>query len=370
MSQGTLAMEVGVSKEYISMVETGKRTPGLETLYRLANFFNKNIDYFLKEEESPFAVMLRAEKLSLSDKKYLLKFQKIIEDYYFLEEVSGQKLKPSAAYSPPGEKQVKDKHLLIDYVESISRQERERLGLGLRPSCNFYALIENEGVRLVRFKLPKQSNISGAFFNYKNQAFIFINASMPSSRQLFTLAHEYCHYLIFRDQKFEIDYEGNVEEASVSREKPLSERIADIFAANFLIPKEALDKFKADFNNRFDIEEIIYLKRYFGVSYQAMLYRLKNLNYIKHADLEYLRNVKPSLIEREFFGPSNEEPAKDIRFPSERFHKLALDAYLNNKITIGRLAEILEKDVFAVHELLAESGLLKRRKNVPKKGSD
>ena len=56
-TQEELAKALGVSKEFISMIESGKRLPSLETMSKLGKIFNKGTDFFLREEEEPFAAL-------------------------------------------------------------------------------------------------------------------------------------------------------------------------------------------------------------------------------------------------------------------------------------------------------------------------
>ena len=45
LSQQELAAKIGISKSSINMYERGEREPGLETVKRIADFFNVDIDY-------------------------------------------------------------------------------------------------------------------------------------------------------------------------------------------------------------------------------------------------------------------------------------------------------------------------------------
>ncbi|GAI13928.1 unnamed protein product, partial [marine sediment metagenome] len=63
ITQDVLAKGVGLSSEFISLLELGKRMPSLETLTALADYFRKDVSYFLKEKEETFKIILRAEGL-------------------------------------------------------------------------------------------------------------------------------------------------------------------------------------------------------------------------------------------------------------------------------------------------------------------
>ena len=54
LNQRELAIHLGVSNGAIGMWETGKRQPDLETIKKIASFFNVSVDYLLfGKQESP-----------------------------------------------------------------------------------------------------------------------------------------------------------------------------------------------------------------------------------------------------------------------------------------------------------------------------
>ena len=63
ITQDALAKGVGLSSEFISLLELGKRMPSLESLTALADYFRKDVSYFLKEKEETFKIILKAEGL-------------------------------------------------------------------------------------------------------------------------------------------------------------------------------------------------------------------------------------------------------------------------------------------------------------------
>lgn len=52
-SQQELADKLGISKSAISMYENGNREPDLETLERIADFFNVDMDYLIGRKKTP-----------------------------------------------------------------------------------------------------------------------------------------------------------------------------------------------------------------------------------------------------------------------------------------------------------------------------
>lgn len=50
-SQLRVAMDLSISREALSYYENGKRSPDVEMLCRLSNYFNVSIDYLINGEE-------------------------------------------------------------------------------------------------------------------------------------------------------------------------------------------------------------------------------------------------------------------------------------------------------------------------------
>ncbi|MHB8481684.1 MAG: UPF0175 family protein [Nitrospiria bacterium] len=103
---------------------------------------------------------------------------------------------------------------------------------------------------------------------------------------------------------------------------------------------------------------IIALRRYFGVSYQALLFRLMNLNWLSEKEREELESMSPSLNKLEKILHEQGEIDLESRYPlkkdylPERYQHLALEAYRQGKISIGKLAELLRKNLYEVRDLL------------------
>lgn len=50
-SQLKVAMDLNISREALSYYENGKRSPDLDMLVTLSNYFNRSIDYLITGEE-------------------------------------------------------------------------------------------------------------------------------------------------------------------------------------------------------------------------------------------------------------------------------------------------------------------------------
>lgn len=109
------------------------------------------------------------------------------------------------------------------------------------------------------------------------QALMGVNSNEPKTRMRFTIAHEIAHFIFDKKTAVSIDYRNN----GSSLDKPLEEKRADLFAANLLMPRKKLqlDVEKISQEN-ITKDKIADLARQYGVSSEAMMYRLANLNLI------------------------------------------------------------------------------------------
>ncbi len=109
-----------------------------------------------------------------------------------------------------------------------------------------------------------------------------------------------------------------------------------------------------------EASDIIALRRHLGVSYPALLFRLMNLGWLSEKECEAYRSMSPKLNKLEQLLCGQEEPefgawysGKEDSLP-ERFQYLALEAYRQGEISIGKLAELLRKNLYEVRNLLKD----------------
>ena len=348
ITQDALAKGVGLSSEFISLLELGKRMPSLETLTALAGYFRKDVSYFLKEKEETFKIILRAEGLDEKAKAEIKKFKKYCEEYIHLEELTGRHLEPGPIYA----------HIS---PERMADEERRRMGFGDEPVRDIFSLLELHGLHIIRQPIPEKSNISGIFifFEVERAAFALINSAQTIGQQALIATHEYCHYLKDRNAGPIIDNPDIFIDEYVSLYHP-REKFAQTFAVRFLIHpakvKKIIDK---DFHSKkLSFADVLYLKRYFGVSAIAMLRTLKDLEYLSRSKFEEYQKLDPSPYEEVFFGKLAEEDRLRKRTKgvilSSRMKSLALEAYKKKKISPEKLSRFLKKDKNKINSVLGK----------------
>jgi hypothetical protein len=195
--------------------------------------------------------------------------------------------------------------------------------------------------------------ISGLLVNHPEAGpVIFVNASQYRWRQVFTAAHEYGHALFHRSDQ---PVACRIFASERGSGDITGEEFVNVFASEFLMPEDGIKRFLIDIgaaSGRLGPEEIIRLQRYFGVSFQAMLYRLLRLRLLSESDVEKMKDeIRPVAlawrlgypIEADEFGEAHDEEGLDLarKFPKE-YIGLTLTAFERRIVSNGRAAELLE----------------------------
>lgn len=134
---------------------------------------------------------------------------------------------------------------------------------------------------------PAEDDLSGFLYRdrAKKTAIIGVNSTHAPNRRRFTTAHELGHYLLHDFDDVHVDRQFKVwlrSEAS-SQGTDLEEKEANLFAAEILMPARLVERDieKIGVFDLMDEEVIAKLAARYGVSAQAMSFRLSYLGYIE-----------------------------------------------------------------------------------------
>jgi len=271
LTQTEAAQALGLTSAGLSQYESGKRRVDALTLERLSRLYGVPLRYFFGEEvpqaEWEEALRLASAQMGPESKAgiaHLIEKLHLLEDLYTRTETPlPGRLHPPFAFLP--EASFSDEE-----VAELAEKARWHFGLGLAPLSDLRSLLEALGCKV--FAVPLGQNhgqLSGLSFLHPGIGPIVVfNEDQAYSRRTFTMAHELAHRLYHYDRPVVL--------CRAMETRPM-EAFADRFAAHFLIPREALHDRLRDQGTRTvgRPEEVIHLARYFGVSYQAMLRRLR-----------------------------------------------------------------------------------------------
>ena len=159
---------------------------------------------------------------------------------------------------------MRDKYELAKLASEL----RRRLGEDDHSRIDVFQLAYTiEPLTLVFY--PMSDRISGMCFKGAEDVLIAINSRMTHGRQRFSMAHEFYHY--FYDNMSTIICAQDIGEPSDF------ERNANTFASFFLAPPAALSAAIKELKEKHQIlnrSDIVKLEQFFGMSRQALLFRL------------------------------------------------------------------------------------------------
>ncbi len=166
---------------------------------------------------------------------------------------------------------------------------------------------------------------------------ICINSNMSKGRQRFTLAHELYHLLFEEDKRNLIICEASNDDDS--------EIEANIFASYLIMTYEGLERY-AKTNNltEWSLEEIIRAEQYFQISHHAMLFRLREHDFISSEECRELKSVQIGYSARingfsdSLYNPSSES---EKYFSLGKYIRSVEKAFNDNKISSGKRDELL-----------------------------
>ena len=164
---------------------------------------------------------------------------------------------------------------MIDRIEINAKavELRKQLGEDENSYIDIFALA-TQIKDLTLMLYPMGDNISGICIKNEGANLIAINSEMSYGRQRYSLAHELYH--LFYDSS-----DGISISAKSFEDKNENEIIADWFASYFLAPYNALRfAIQKKNTNQLTMRDIISLEQSFGISHQAMLFRLFQEGYI------------------------------------------------------------------------------------------
>lgn len=213
----------------------------------------------------------------------------------------------------------------IKDVESFSVELRSKWKLGLDPIGNITELLENNFVHVMLINGDKPfDGISALAYTNETQlkaAAVVSKKNIPGERQRLNLAHELGHIVL--------DIPKNLNE----------EKVAFRFGGAFLAPKESVFKAVGTRREHFQLRELFILKKFFGISIQALLFRLKDLDIISQTSFSNWYRI----INKNNWKKNEPMPMKEEK--SHWFEKNVLHAFSEGMIGSDEAARLLGEDI-------------------------
>ncbi|NJN46333.1 MAG: ImmA/IrrE family metallo-endopeptidase, partial [Candidatus Competibacteraceae bacterium] len=340
MNQEAAASIIGVVRTTIVAIEKGERKVKPDELIKLARAYGRSVSDFVSQrpEIQPFEVQFRGflgrnDKEEEQIKLLIDKWQEFCRNYLELEEIVGTGL----ARNYPVKYQTGN--LPIERTaESIAISERNRLGLGDGPIHSLRDILEQEvGLRIFYLEMPRRFSEMYAY-DERLGGCLAINANHPKERQRWSLAHGYLHFLAHR---YKAIYHFDKQYQRV----PPSERLAEAFPKYFLMPTSNLLKHFVAYREKgkFTPADLCTIAHYYGVSVEAMVLRLEELELLPTGTWDKLRDRGFKIREARSELGLQEVDERTDQFPLQYQH-LAIEAFDLGLITEGRFAGLLGVD--------------------------
>lgn len=341
MTQEAAAKVIDAARTTMVAIEKGERRLKPTELIKLARAYGRPVSDFVRSRPviQPFDVQFRAayqrsEGEEAQIEPIILLLEEFCRNYLELEEIMDAPLPQNY----PPEYEVTNMPLKAA-AESIAIAERQRLGLGDSPISRLRDILEQDvGLRIFYLEMPPK--YSGVY-NYDERlgGCIAINDNHPEERRRWSLAHEYLHFLVHR-RKPVFDFEDQYQRI------PESERLADTFPKYFLMPTSGLLKRFNDMyrsHGKFTPTHLFTLAHYYGVSVEALVYRLEEMELLPSGTWERLRDrgLKVRKVQQEL---GLEEIPQRTDITTLHYQHLAIEALDQGLITEGRFADFLSID--------------------------
>ena len=354
LTQAAAAKILGVARTTLTAIEKGERRIKPDELTKLAEAYGRPIGDFVRSrpEIEPFQVQFRSSMMrSVEDDARIMESVHLLEElcrnYLELERVTGKSLVRNfpPIYQYGGMKTE-------PAAEGLAMRERSRLGLGDGPLPILRNILEqNVGLRIFYLPLEPSSKFSEIYFYEHNLGgCIAVNHSQPEERRRWSLAHAYAHFLADR-------YKPRVLMVDQYRRVPESERFADSFARYFLMPTSALtQRFNAMYQEKGRVTpaDLVKLAHYYGVSLQAMIYRLEDMRLIPSGIWDRLKERGFKVGEARKQLGLGDIAAQEDKLPIG-YQKLAVEAYHREELSEGQLAQFLQTDRLEARKIASEA---------------
>jgi Zn-dependent peptidase ImmA (M78 family) len=236
-------------------------------------------------------------------------------------------------------------------AEEIAAAERNRLGIGDGPISNLRDRLETDvGLRIFYFPMPPK--VSGVFaYNDVLGGCVGLNSNHPHDRRNWSLAHEYGHFLTNR-------YRAEITYLSERKRQSATERLADSFAENFLMPASGINRrftelHRSNQSGQITLAQLCTLADLYQASVQALIIRLEKLRRRPSGTWDRL--------EEEGFKPRRAQQLLELNTSireenmlPRRYLNLAVMAYEKEMLSEGQLSNFLRADRVSTRVLVQE----------------
>jgi Zn-dependent peptidase ImmA (M78 family)/transcriptional regulator with XRE-family HTH domain len=335
-----------VSAPTLEAWESGVLAPDDEELWRLGDVYGRPVSYFMAPTSTPpahqdFRVQrptdprdeLAMRRTVVARFEELCRVQAAIEGLLEVESLTRRFAS------------LKEESLAQADGPTLALWLRGVWGAGTEPLRDIRSLIESVGVRVFTVDVPVEGFAGTSWWHDEFGPAMLLNRKDPATRRNFTAAHELGHLLRGSQQVL----------CGFLTPDTLEERFANQFAAALLMPPEAVDQKVDEARQREDFggwhtkdAALARLAYYFGVSQEAVSWRLENLQHLPDGFTATRRALWAARFYRGRRGPRWQHRLADL---GSRHVELARRAYREGALSLSALAAALQLEVEDAYEL-------------------
>lgn len=248
---------IRLSKAALSNYETRKTIPNAKTLWVLAKIFGVSMEYFVRENDTAVTLQGYRRRSGLSKQRHdqIVAFiQEEIEKRIEIDTI----LSIESNISVPTQREIGK----VEEAELIAERVRRKWALGDQPIASVSALLEDKGWYVIQSPNDEDFDGLAGFVETTHRPFAVSRSGISVDRSRLNLMHEAGHAFL------------------TCAEEKLTEKAAFRFAAALLFPKEKVFEELGRKRSSLDMDELVLLKKKYGLSIQAMAFRLKHLGII------------------------------------------------------------------------------------------
>lgn len=330
MTLAELGKSLDLSKQTLSLYENDKGNPDFSTVIKLSKTLHFPINYFFQEKNinitsgttyfrSLSSTSKKSRSAEITKVEFIGALYEALYNYIEFPVLNLPKIN------------INSQNLKDEEIENVAIKLREFWDLGYDPINDLQYTLEENGLIVTGMNVADQKidaysqvvNIDGI----ENYIIVLSVGNKGKARINFDLAHELGHILLH-------PWTEDIETLSNDEFKD-RERQANKFASSLLLPKET---FLKDFSRYpTELEYYIRLKKKWGVSIQAMLYRACDLDIISNNQFQYLMRQISSK------GWRKKEPGDTPHVLNENIFKMGIELLLDNNYTKQDVTNIFEE---------------------------
>ncbi len=352
-----LASKIGIQEGPLGRIERGENLPSATVIFNLTQALDVPANALFAPDTSragaaaqntSAALVTIEPDAAVPPKALLSTCRDLMAAFHSLEDIIGVQKHATIPLSLPFDPEYPG-------MESLAARIRTAMGTGDAVVFDYLELFENFGLRVLLFPFMRsaQDLESVSFYESTHQnAFFFINTRKNPEKQLFSLAAQLGKILIFNQMTHRKDTLFPEKAPTPDDPRPINPmRAAKHFAATFLMPDTAVNATVAQLGvspSTWTWELLLRIKHRFGVSTQAFLYRLVELDLITIN----LRNDFEQKIESHYSRTDYGEPdaSRRILNANGRFFDL---------LTTAARVESAQQEIKEINTMIEEIKLVK-----------